>query len=460
MSRTTALAEWVAAAKYRDFPEDTITQAKCLILKALVGMLVGSREPIAKILTTYFAEKGGAPEAGVVAAGFRTSVENAAYANGTFAHASELEDNELPNVTSSYWMFPALFALAEKHVSSGRELIESAIISWEVASRFCRAAPGWLSMTKFHLPPGSWFGTVGVAAAAAKLLKLNCSQTEHALAIAGSFSSGLGQPGSDTHFLETGHTCQTGLQSALLAAAGATGELGVLETSGFYASIWSEGKVNLEIIDAGLGKPPYLINQAYIKKYSACTFTHCAIDALALLMEEHAVTYDEVEYVEAQLSDFSLGVVGIHPQPADLQEARFSIEYLLAEVLLRRKVDVYSFVGEERLSDPKHKEAEGKVRKSLLPPDSASELQSAQVILAKKNGEQFVKRLDGWIGSPQHPLTAEQVREVCRPYLEVMLDKGQCGRVEQLVLNLEQQPDILEVMEILTFSRVGHRIQV
>jgi 2-methylcitrate dehydratase PrpD len=330
------------------------------------------------------------------------------------------------------------------------------VIAWEVASRYCRAAPGWLFM-KVHLCPPSWFGTVGVAAAGAKLLKMNANQTEHALCIAGSYSSGLGQAGCDTHFLESGHTSRMGLQSAILANMGATGELGILEKPQcFYAPVWSEGKVNLEIIDADLGKPPYLINQACIKKYSACTFAHTSIDALGLIMKEHAIAYDEVEYAETQVSELARMAVGTHPEPADLQQARFSLQYLMGEVLLRGRVDVHSFVGEEKLSDPKHKEAESKIRVSLLP-GLPYEVPAAQVTLVKKNGQKLVKRLDGWIGSPQYPLSIEQVREVCRPYLEVMLDKAQCDRVEELVLNLEKQPDILELMNILTFSRVGHR---
>ena len=428
MKRTRALAEWVTATKYPDFPEETTRYAKCLLLKTVTGMVVGSREPIAKILVTYLSGKGGTPEAGVVAGGFRTTVENAALANATFAHCSELEDNELPNITSAYWMFPALFPLAEKQVSSGREVIEAAVISWEVASRFCRAASGWQLM-KVHICPPTWFGPLGVAAAGAKLLKLNSTETEHALSIAGSYACGLGQAGCDTHFLESGHTSQMGLQAAILAKAGATGELGVLELPyGLYAPVWAEGNVNLDLIDTDLGIAPYLINQACIKKYSACTFSHTSIDALALLMKDNGVTYDDVQYVETKVSELAHMAVGTHPEVADLQEARFSLEYLLAEVLLNGSVDVHSFEGEEKLSDPRHKDAQKKVRVSLLP-DVPFAARNAQVTLVTKNGDELVKLLDEWIGSPQHPLTVEEIREVCRPYLEVMLPKAQCDRV-------------------------------
>jgi len=105
-SRTTAVANWVASTSYSEFPEETTTFAKALLLKTITGMVAGSREPIAKILNTYYAEQGGAPEAGVVAGGFRTDRRACGYCNATFAHASELEDNEMPSITAPTGCFP------------------------------------------------------------------------------------------------------------------------------------------------------------------------------------------------------------------------------------------------------------------------------------------------------------------------------------------------------------------
>jgi hypothetical protein len=76
-------------------------------------------------------------------------------------------------------------------------------------------------------------------------------------------------------------------------------------------------------------------------------------------------------------------------------------------------------------------------------------------VVTKKGGETITKRLDGWIGSPEYPLDVEQIRSLCRPCLEVMLDKTSCDRVEEI--GLDEQPDVLELMDILTSARVGHR---
>jgi 2-methylcitrate dehydratase PrpD len=454
--RAQSVAEWVATVDYKDFPEETTEFAKALLLKTIAGMLAGSREPAARILTTYIAEQGGTPDAGVVAGGYRTSVENAAYANATFAHSSELEDNEMPNFTSAFWMLPALFPVAQKQTASGKDVITAAIVAWEVSSRFNSAGPGEALMST-HICPPSWFGPLGVAAATSKLLKLDAGRTEHAVTMAGSWASGLGQAGCDTHFLESGHTAQSGVKSAYLARLGATAELGVLEIkNGIYAPLVANGEIDLSIIDDNIGQAPFRINRACIKKYSACTYAHTSIDALGLIMREHNLTYDDIESIEARQSGLGSLAVGLTPNPVDLQGSRFSLHYLLAEVMLKGKISDSTFEDLSALEDPVYNEAMAKVT-STTHDDIGFHAPGAEVFVKTTSGETISKRLDGWLGSPEAPLTTEQIRLVCRPYLEMMLDTEACDRVEEIVLNLENQRDILELMDILTHRRVGSR---
>src|SRR5882757_3721568 len=343
--------EWVTTVDYKDFPDETTEFVKALLLKTIAGMLAGSREPAARILTTYYAEQGGTPDAGVVAGGYRTSVEQAAFANATFAHSSELEDNEMPNFTSAYWVLPGLFPLAQKQTASGKDLITAAIVAWEVASRYNSAGPGEALMSS-HICPPSWFGPLGVAAGTAKLLKLDAGRTEHAVTMASSWASGLGQAGCDTHFLESGHTAQSGVRSAYLARLGATAEIGLLEIkNGLYAPLVANDQIDLSIIDDNIGQAPFRITRACIKKYSACTYAHTSIDALGLILKDHNLTYDDIESVEARQSGLGNLAVGITPNPVDLQGARFSEHYLLAEVLLKGKISVETFDDLSALND-------------------------------------------------------------------------------------------------------------
>jgi 2-methylcitrate dehydratase PrpD len=455
--RAQNVAEWVASVDYKDFPEETVEFTKALLLKTIAGMLAGSREPAARILTAYCAEQGGTPDAGVVGAGYRTNVENAAYANATFAHSSELEDNEMPNFTSAYWILPGLFPVAQKQTASGKDLITAAIVAWEVASRYNSAGPGEALMS-VHICPPSWFGPLGVAAGASKLLKLDAGRTEHAVTMAGSWASGLGQAGCDTHFLESGHTAQSGVRSAYLARLGATAEMGLLDQkTGLYAPLVSNGQLDLSIIDDNIGQAPFRINRACIKKYSACTYAHTSIDALGLIIAEHNLTYDDIESVKTRQGVIGNLAVGLTPNPVDLQGSRFSAHYLLAEVLLKGKITDETFEDLSTLQDPRYREAMGKITSTGDHEDFGVHAPGAEVFVTTKSGQTYSKRLDGWLGSPEAPLSTEEIRQVCRPYLETMLDAEAADRVEEIVLNLDKQRDILELMDILTHHRVGSR---
>ncbi len=92
-SITTAFVDKILAIKYDSLPREAIVVAKQVLLDALAVTLAGSDETsgLARITTAYIREQGGIPQASVVAGGFKTSMQNAAYVNGTLASALEYD---------------------------------------------------------------------------------------------------------------------------------------------------------------------------------------------------------------------------------------------------------------------------------------------------------------------------------------------------------------------------------
>jgi 2-methylcitrate dehydratase PrpD len=389
---------------------------------------------------------------GVVGAGFRTSVENAAFVNGTLAHATETEDAYFfPNneAVASCWIFPAILTLGEKLLSSGKEILSATVFSFEAASRMARAAPG-MGMQR-GINTATWFGVPAVAAAAARLLGLSVEQTQHAMSLASVQSSGIAlQTGSDAHTIEAGHSCRAGILSAFLAEAGATGVLELLEGGRLlYGPVWDEGVVNFDTITDRLGEPPFDVHKVEFKKYPGCGFLHSSVDALTMLLREQPIDYEDVEWVEAETHPVA-GNFCSRLFPESFGEARFSFQFVLGEVLLRGQVDHTTFVGKERLFDPKLREAQSKVKvvvNSDLPPD----YKGGRVTVFKKDGKKVTKELKAFWGHPENALNLEETRDVLRPFLDSILPEGQRRRVEELVLNLEALADIRELMHVLTF---------
>ena len=460
ISQQRELAEWISKTNFCDFPEEVVSHTKALLLKTVAGMIMGRREHVAPILTRYATAMGGTPEAGVVAGGFRTSVETAAFVNATIAHASELEDNQVPEQLSTFWVFPAFFSLAEKYQCTGREMIEAAVISFEIYSRYGRALGAVEMMQKMRTVPPSFFGPVAVAAGAAKMMKLSVDQIETAMSIAATHSCGIcsgGHPGFDLHFLESGSTCRNGIMAALLAKEGITAATCVLETAvKTFGNVCFPEKGDADVLTEGLGTVPYSILDCRFKKYSACTLTHPAVDAFGLLAKEHGLKDEDIESIEILSGEHVHRTVSNTFNPATLEQARFSTPFLIAEILLYGKVDEDTYSGPEKVQNQQNIDIQKKITAVRMDDVSFGHV-GAKITVVTKDGKTLVKELEDRIGSPAYPLTLEQVVEISRPFLASLLNTADCERVEEIMVNLDTELDMLEVMDIITYCRVGSR---
>jgi 2-methylcitrate dehydratase len=462
MDETRKVAEWIVNAKYGDFPKETIDYAKGLLLKTVTGMVIGSREPIGKTVTNYLSRTAGPPVAGVTGGGFCTTLEDAAYAHGVFAHASELEDDEFPptgDAHGNYWSFPAILSLGEDLFSGGRELIVSAILSWEILSRLTRAAcaknvDGKMEYTMGNhtgISTASYNGTISATVAAARLMNLSVDQVQNALSLSVSHAAGkVAQLGFDAHFIESGNSCRTGVQSAIFARDGLKGRPDIFERpDGVFGPVWSEGMVDVEVMTKDLGKPPFLIHKVEIKKYGCCNLMHSTNDNLGMIIEEHDLKAEDVEQVEVGVT-----MVGDkfcnRAEPATPTEARFSYQFAAAEMLLRRKIDFSTF-SEKRLADADIREVAKKVK--VFTPEGWPPMghPGSKIVVTLKDGKKIEQEIEAQLGHPKNPLTLEQITNVSRNFLGVYLSTGQCDLVEETMGTLEEQSDIRTMMDLLTY---------
>lgn len=457
---TKALSQYVVEASYLDFPKETIELTKALLLKTVTGMVVGSKEPVGRRLTRYVSASKGSPEVGLVGGGFRTSVDLAALAHGVFAHGSEYEDDQFPGMVGTYWVYPAIFPLAEHLVSDGREIITAAASCWEIAGRLGLAGDPITGMRGYEAC--AYYGVVATAAAAAKLLKLDVGQTINTLSLAASHSSGLiCQIGTDGHFIESGHSCRAGIMVAMLAKDGATGQPDVIERKGGLLDVAGVDVTPALLARAteSLGKPPFNVHKIWIKKYPCCFILHPGIDALKIMLQKHNIKYANVERLDVETTKF--GTDRCDRQPNNMWDIRFSFYHALGEVLLRGDVDPSTFGDEEKRTDPALNEARSKVKVICHPEwpmtDSyvgESAAKRIRLTLYTKDGKKYVEELnEPSPGGPKNPLTSAQIVDIFKIGTAGILEEKQQNRVAEIVMTLEKQRDILELMDILTFRR-------
>jgi 2-methylcitrate dehydratase PrpD len=181
------------------------------------------------------------------------------------------------------------------------------------------------------------FGVFGAAAGAAKLRGLTVEQIQYALGIAGAHSSGLIENiGSMTKPFQAGHSAEGGVVAADLAAIGWTATKNVLEgRRGFYTA--HAGEFDENVLFDTLGGPWTLAFPGVsIKPYPSGSQLHAAMDSMLQLVLKHDITPQNVARVRVGGKQALLNTL-THYRPQNGTEAKFSMQFSIASLLLDRR---------------------------------------------------------------------------------------------------------------------------
>ncbi len=258
---TKALSENVTRLEYNDLPSDVISSTKVALLNTIGHMFAGATARSSRKILNYIREIGGRPEATCIYYGDRTSIYNAALANGAFSSGLALPNTSRPELSFANVVTSAALALCEREMANGHELIMSVALGLEVTLRLASAAPNL--PTKRPLNPISTFGPFGAAVAAGKILRMDSFGIENAISCCPAQAAGTMQgslTGSDSERLIAGFAASYGLKAADMAINGVSGARSMLEgKAGFYmciAGLGGDGTPKFEInrVNNGLGE--------------------------------------------------------------------------------------------------------------------------------------------------------------------------------------------------------------
>jgi len=435
------LAEFIRQNKYSDFNSAVVKHTKNLILSGVGMTLAGSKMRAGQAVINYVRECGAPPEAGVMGAGFRTSAEYAALANGSTSHATEYEDVGFPEVIYMCGVFPVAFALGEKLGLSGKEIIQLNIMGYEVQSSLSVTC---LAASKRGFQIASIFGCIGAAAMTAKALGLGVDETIMALSLAASQACGLQQQtGTGGHVYESGLCGRNGISAAMLAKQGLTGRPDIFEIPGGFCDAVA-GTVEPKL---SLGE--FRIRNCGYKNYPCCFLQQNAIKGVLELIAEHNISADNVDGIRVDISPALARAVRYH-HPANDEEARFSLPHSIAACFLDKKISLDCYT-EEKARDPSYHAFREKVRLVVHPEWERPGLSGAEVPIAirLKNGKEYRKicpSTDVALFLSDQEIMDNYMERACR-----VLSRKQAKKAAEMVLSLDQVKDISELMSILTF---------
>jgi 2-methylcitrate dehydratase len=441
---TIRVAELVCETKFDQIPREVLSYSKSLALSALGGMVSGAPIPICKIVTRYVQRMGGNPEATVAASGFKTSVENAALANGHFAHTTEYEDDSVPEGVSAYTLFPPIFALAEKLGSPGSRLIEAFVVGYEVQSRLgidCNAARkrGYLNL--------SLTGVLGIAAGAAKLLGLDVERTAWALSLAASQGCGLTrQTGTGAHFIEMGVAGRDGLAAALWAAEGLTGSTTIFEGPKGFLDLKTAGEVSKPTDVVNSWGKPYRVMAVGIKSYPCCYHMQRYIQATIELKRAHGFKAGDVVRVDVEVNPMVPQFIR-YPEPRNMAEARFSMPHSLAVAILDDRITLRSF-SDARVKDQDARELRQRVKMIVHEEWQYGALTGPYPLtVILKDGTRLRKDCMKVNGQPPDLLSVEQVIQKYRLCTEGLLAEDKIQGSIRMALGLEELDNVARLMD-------------
>ena len=313
-------------------------------LKDTIGvMLAGVGEPAARIAQAM-ASEDGVGTCRVLGTSLQTSPELAALANGVSAHSLDYDDMCFVSLAHpSCALVPAILATGELVHARSSALLDAYVIGFELECRLGNV------MNPRHYHQRGWhctssIGTVGAAAAAARMLGLGAQATQHALGIAASSACGLKENiGSMVKPLHAGMAARNGVMATRLAQRGFTASPHAIDGPQGYLVAMDSERDSLDAAVGDLGiRWEILHSGVTVKLYPSCAATHPPLDALIAMKRREQITADQVRAIDVEVDSMTPRLL-IHPDPVTGLEAKFSMPFCAAAAIVYDRIGIDTF---------------------------------------------------------------------------------------------------------------------
>jgi 2-methylcitrate dehydratase PrpD len=462
---TAKVSRFISGTPLDAVPPEAVRLAKHSILDGFGLAVAGARTEGVAIAAAEVASYGGqAGTSTVLGRGTVLPARFAAFLNGMAIHADDFDDTQLAVLPDRVYgllthptapVLPAVLALAERDGCRGADLLAAYLVGVEVESAVAESINPRHYEAGFHSTGTA--GTFGAAAGAARLLGYDAGQTAAALSLAGTQAAGLRENfGTMTKPFHAGRAAENGLLAASLAGRGFTTAPNILEAGRGFFSAAGGGYDPTKITDQ-LGDPWTFVDPGVsIKPYPSGSLTHPAMTAFLDLVQAHDLRAEEVEEVRVGTNRHMPNAL-IYHRPTDNLSAKFSMEFCIAILLLRRRAGLAEF-RDEVVRDPEVTATLEKVRFEVDPEADAAGYNTMTSIIRirLKDGREIEGRAAFAKGSPANPMSEQELRQKFMGCLEaggIGADAG--GRAADLILELESQPDLRAITRLLSADAVG-----
>ncbi|MFH8739241.1 MmgE/PrpD family protein [Streptomyces sp. NPDC017964] len=454
-----ALCATVAGLRYRDLPESTVSNTKRVLLDTVGTMFAGSSQEGAAAIAKWASGPRRAGEATVCSFGGMGRSTDVAVANGYMAHALDFDDTlDEAELHTGVAVIPAVLAAAEcSGIADGERLIEAIVCGTEVLSRLGLGvlnSPfdyGWVYT--------SVLGSIGAAAAVAKLLGGDDADIWNAMGIAYSESAGNCQPeteGTLAKRLQPGLAAGAGVRAAELALAGLTGPRGFVNGKYGLASLYFRGQYDASRVVRRFGSE-WQIDQLSFKPYPCCRVIHGAIDLVLAAVDAGKLRPEALRSMRVGTSAGGQKDLGEPAEqkrrPNSFIDCQFSLPWVAALVTVNGRGLKVQDMGPFHEADPEVKRVADLISTHADPRIGArAGAREASLAFETLEGETYEAMVSTFYGSPDDPMSDDALAakfEDCASMANTPLPHEAVVAVRQSIMDLEDLQSSTAIGEML-----------
>ena len=344
MSIIKDICEYAYNTPFDSIPNEVRYMSKMLIADQIGCMVAGSFEQTSSAIHKYLEHKK------------HIDSEDMAFCYGYFSHALDFDSASNLIGHHASVVASALLACCNEKDVSGKEFLRAFCISTQVSFKIAEVLAPALNYRGFHITPV--YGVIGATVAVGLILGLSEDEMVRALSLRVSHCSGLmGQFGTLAKFYHCGMAASSAIMACERAKAGFCGSMDIFERkNGFFFAY--AGVENIDFIDFS-SSWAIKSHNFLIKLYPCCSAAHSALNALEWLMKSENFKHSDVLKITTQVPEYTLHNL-IYKEPKNAEEARFSMNFSLACLLVNESLTLQSYTM-QNLQNPHILELQKKI---------------------------------------------------------------------------------------------------
>ncbi|HXL50431.1 MAG TPA: MmgE/PrpD family protein, partial [Candidatus Limnocylindrales bacterium] len=343
------------------------------------------------------------------------------------------------------------FSVAEAEGATGKDLLLSIVLAYEIQCRLCDAADirhrGWDHVC---------YGLASTAFAASKLMELSVNEMTEAVNLALNSHITMRQVRAGELSMWKGcsfaNAARNGVFSALLAREGMRGPSPIFEGEmGFFKQV--SGPFQISINDFGGRNGSFKIAETYLKFFPAEIHSQTSIWA-ALEARKEIANPEDIVSVEIASHEAGYTILGRDPEkwnPMTKETADHSLPYIVAMAMLEGRIDNSTY-SEKKYRDPKILDFLKKITVIEDKELSAKypEAVANRITVKLASGTVITKQVDYHKGHPKNPMSDKEVENKFERLTRKYLTKNQSRRILDTIWSLEKVNEVGKVVSLLT----------